>query len=121
MAHAAATTATRMARARIGVGNPRWRVLLRTRSTFLPQRDKCLSLVDGRGESWFTSSRMPYRPTERTEQRNDAEREGILRAALDHVAEGGYASATIQRVAVRAGVATGTVYRHFPSKSELFA
>lgn len=64
---------------------------------------------------------MPYRPTERTEQRKAEAREAILAAAIDQLAEGGYASATVQAVARRAGVATGTVYRHFPSKAELFA
>jgi AcrR family transcriptional regulator len=65
--------------------------------------------------------RMPYRPTERTEQRKAEARERIVVAAMDQLAEGGYASATMQAVATRAGVATGTVYRHFPSKSDLFA
>jgi AcrR family transcriptional regulator len=65
--------------------------------------------------------RMPYRPTERTEQRKAEARERIVAAALDQLAEGGYASATMQGIAARAGVATGTVYRHFPSKAELFA
>ena len=64
---------------------------------------------------------MPYRPTERTEQRKAEARERIVAAALDQLAEGGYASASIQAVAKRAGVATGSVYRHFPSKAELFA
>src|SRR3954466_3879593 len=64
---------------------------------------------------------MPYRPTELTEQRKAAARERIVAAALDQLAEGGYASATIQGIAARAGVATGTVYRHFHSKSDLFA
>jgi AcrR family transcriptional regulator len=64
---------------------------------------------------------MPYRPTERTEQRKAEVRERILAAAMDQLAEGGYASASIQTVAKRAQVATGTVYRHFPSKSDLFA
>jgi AcrR family transcriptional regulator len=64
---------------------------------------------------------MAYRPTERTEQRKAEARERIVAAALDQLAEGGYASATMQIVAKRAGVATGTVYRHFPSKSDLFA
>jgi AcrR family transcriptional regulator len=64
---------------------------------------------------------MPYRPTEKTEARRAATRESIVRAALDQLAEGGYASASVQAVAQRAGVATGTVYRHFPSKSDLFA
>src|SRR5690349_4259494 len=64
---------------------------------------------------------MPYRPTERTEKRKAEVRERIVTAAVDQLADGGYASATIQTVAQRAGVATGTVYRHFPSKSDLFA
>ena len=64
---------------------------------------------------------MPYRPTERTEARKAAARERIVAAALDQVAEGGYASAGVQAVAARAGVAVGTVYRHFPSKADLFA
>jgi AcrR family transcriptional regulator len=64
---------------------------------------------------------MPYRPTEKTEARRAATRERIVTAALDQLAEGGYASASIQTVARRAGIATGTIYRHFPSKSQLFA
>jgi AcrR family transcriptional regulator len=64
---------------------------------------------------------LPYRPTERTEARKAATRESILTAAVDQLAAGGYASASIQAVATRAGVATGTLYRHFDSKSALFA
>jgi AcrR family transcriptional regulator len=64
---------------------------------------------------------MPYRPTEKTEARRAATRERIVGAALDQLAEGGYASANVQAIALRAGIATGTVYRHFPSKSHLFA
>ena len=63
---------------------------------------------------------MAYRRTERTEARLADARERIVSAALGQVAEGGYASASIQVVAARAGVATGSVYRHFPSKTELF-
>ena len=37
------------------------------------------------------------------------------------MAEGGYSTASVQGVAARAGVAVGTLYRHFPSKAELFA
>src|SRR3954468_8517386 len=64
---------------------------------------------------------MPYRPTAKTEARRAETRERIVRAAIDQLAEGGYASAGVQAGASRAGVATRTVYRHFPSKSELFA
>jgi AcrR family transcriptional regulator len=64
---------------------------------------------------------VPYRPTDRTRARLAAVRERIVAAALDQLAEGGYASASVASVARRAGVATGTVYRHFPSKGDLFA
>jgi len=64
---------------------------------------------------------MAYRPTERTEARRVATRERITAAALGLIAEGGYVNAPVAAVAGRAGVAVGTVYRHFPSKSELFA
>jgi AcrR family transcriptional regulator len=64
---------------------------------------------------------MPYRPTERTRARLAAARETIVDAAMAQLAEGGYASASVVAVARRAGVATGSVYRHFPSKSDLFA
>jgi AcrR family transcriptional regulator len=62
---------------------------------------------------------MPYRPTERTEARRAAARDRIVRAALALVALGGYREAQVAAVAKRAGVATGTVYRHFPSKADL--
>ncbi len=64
---------------------------------------------------------MAYRRTEKTEARRLATRERIVAAALERVARGGYASAGIQAVAADAGVAVGTVYRHFPSKGDLFA
>jgi AcrR family transcriptional regulator len=64
---------------------------------------------------------MPYRPTERTEARRAQTREQIVRAAHALIARGGYREAQVAAVAAHAGVATGTVYRHFPSKAELFA
>jgi AcrR family transcriptional regulator len=64
---------------------------------------------------------VAYRHTERTEARKAATRERIVSAALERVAEGGYASAPVQAVAARAGLAVGTIYRHFPSKAELLA
>jgi AcrR family transcriptional regulator len=62
---------------------------------------------------------MAYRPTERTEARRTEARARIVRAALELVARGGYREAQVAAVAKRAGVATGTVYRHFPSKADL--
>ena len=64
---------------------------------------------------------MAYRSTERTEARRAAVRARIVAAALKLIARGGYAEAQVSAVAGTAGVATGTVYRHFPSKAELFA
>jgi putative ABC transport system permease protein len=64
---------------------------------------------------------MAYRTTERTEARRAETRERITTAARELIAEGGYVAAQVAAVAERAGVAVGTVYRHFPSKSELFA
>ena len=64
---------------------------------------------------------MPYRTTERTEARRAETRARIVTAARELIAEGGYVAAQIAPVADRAGVAVGTVYRHFPSKSDLFA
>src|SRR3954468_10209396 len=64
---------------------------------------------------------MPYRATERTEARRAQTRARILQAAHDLVAEGGFANAPVAAVAKRARVATGSVYRHFSSKADLFA
>ena len=48
-------------------------------------------------------------------------RRRILDAARVVVAEQGFAAAQVAVVASVAGVATGSVYRHFPSKSSLFS
>jgi AcrR family transcriptional regulator len=49
-----------------------------------------------------------------------ATRQRLFAAARELIEEGGYGSASVAAVAVRAGVASGTVYRHFVSKEELF-
>lgn len=48
-------------------------------------------------------------------------RERLLRSARQLIEEGGYGGASVVAIADRAGVAAGTLYRHFPSKQELFA
>lgn len=63
---------------------------------------------------------MAYRPTERTEARKAETRARIVAAARELIAEGGYVAASVAAVSRRAGVAVGTVYRHFHSKSALF-
>jgi AcrR family transcriptional regulator len=64
---------------------------------------------------------VAYRSTTRTETRRAEVRKRITTAARELIAEGGYVAAQVAPVAARAGVAVGTVYRYFPSKSELFA
>ncbi len=44
----------------------------------------------------------------------------LLRAATELIEEGGYAAASVIAIASRAGLAAGTLYRHFGSKQELF-
>ncbi len=47
-------------------------------------------------------------------------RERLLTAAQELIEEGGYGAASVIAIAERAGVAAGTLYRHFASKEELF-
>lgn len=63
---------------------------------------------------------MVYRKTQRMEERLADNRNRILAAARSLVAEGGWGEAQIGNVASAADVATGSVYRYFPSKADLF-
>src|SRR2546423_8973607 len=64
---------------------------------------------------------MPYRRTENVVRRLAARHDAIVQAAGALAAEGGISAVQITPVAQRAGVATGTVYRYFPSKDDLVA
>jgi AcrR family transcriptional regulator len=64
---------------------------------------------------------MVYRQTDGATKRLADKRARILTAARGLVAEGGWSAAQVDHVAVKAGVATGTVYRHWSSKAELCA
>ena len=64
---------------------------------------------------------MAYRRTPAVQERLDATRARIVDAAHGLVAERGYAGCSVALVADAAGVATGSVYRHFPDKGALFA
>jgi len=62
---------------------------------------------------------MPYRRSETVIRRQTARHLAIVAAARAAAAEGGMAAVQVAQVAQRAGIATGTVYRYFPSKTEL--
>ena len=62
---------------------------------------------------------MAYRRTAAVEQRLEDRRAAIAAAAVALLSEHGYRALSIAAVAERAGVATGTVYRHYTDKSDL--
>lgn len=62
---------------------------------------------------------MAYRATANTESRKAQVHENILKAAKALVSESGFRGLSIQSVAERANIATGTLYRYFPSKTAL--
>lgn len=62
---------------------------------------------------------MPYRRTAHTARKQAARHLAILAAARAVATEGGMTAVQVAVVAERAGIATGTVYRYFPSKVEL--
>jgi AcrR family transcriptional regulator len=64
---------------------------------------------------------MAYRRTERVLHRLAARHAAIITAAGELAAESGMDAVQIVPVAARAGIAAGTVYRYFPSKTELVA
>jgi len=58
--------------------------------------------------------RDPDRP------RGERTRERLAAAALGLLEEGGYRAASVAAIAERSGVAAGALYRHFPSKADMF-
>jgi AcrR family transcriptional regulator len=64
---------------------------------------------------------MAYRRTEKVARRLAARHDAIIAAARALAAERGMAAVQIVPVAQRAGIAAGTVYRYFPSKTEMVA
>lgn len=53
------------------------------------------------------------------QERLDAQRDAIAAAAVALLTESGYRGLSIAAVAERAGIATGSVYRHYADKSDL--
>ena len=64
---------------------------------------------------------MAYRTTEARIERDKALRERILDCGTQQVADSGFASLNMSGLATAAGVATGSLYRHFPGKGALAA
>ncbi|WP_417529986.1 TetR/AcrR family transcriptional regulator [Marinobacter lipolyticus] len=64
---------------------------------------------------------MAYRETEKMRIRKAEARQRIVSCAYQCVAKSGFHSARVTTIAAMAGVATGTIYRHFESKEDLFA
>ena len=64
---------------------------------------------------------MVYRRTENVVRRLAARHDAIVAAAGALAAEAGIHAVQIAAVAERAGIAAGTVYRYFPSKTDLIA
>ncbi|AXK87700.1 transcriptional regulator, TetR family [Nocardia farcinica] len=62
---------------------------------------------------------MPYRRTPAVQARLDAQAGQIVQAATRVLSEAGFAGLSMAAVAANAGVATGTVYKHFAGKAEL--
>lgn len=64
---------------------------------------------------------MPYRRTPAVQARLDGQHAALIAAAAELLAEQGYAACAVAAVAERAGMAAGTVYKHFESKADLVA
>ena len=62
---------------------------------------------------------VAYRRTPAVQERLDAQRDAIAAAAVGLLSECGYGGLSVSAVAERAGVATGSVYRHYVDKSDL--
>lgn len=63
---------------------------------------------------------MSFKRSALMEERLADNRQRILLSARKLVAEGGFRAAQIAAVAADAGLSTGSIYRYFPSKAELF-
>lgn len=63
---------------------------------------------------------MAYRETEKVRSRKAQNREHVLQCALNLVAKVGFNNVQMTHLASQSGLATGTLYRYFPGKEDLF-
>jgi AcrR family transcriptional regulator len=62
---------------------------------------------------------VPYRETDATRAARDRRRVALVAAGVEVVAERGFAGATVQAVAGRAGLSASSVYTYFPARADL--
>lgn len=62
---------------------------------------------------------MAYRPTEQTKRAAARRRASLVSAAIELVAEGGFAAASVRAIAERAFCSPGLIYRYFDSHERL--
>ena len=62
---------------------------------------------------------MAYQATKKTEANKANKRKKIIKATQKRIREAGFAGVSMANIAKEAGVATGTLYRYFPSKQAL--
>lgn len=62
---------------------------------------------------------MAYQATAKTEAKKAQKYQKIIAATKQQIASAGFRSVSMANIAAQAGVATGTLYRYFPSKKEL--
>lgn len=62
---------------------------------------------------------MAYRSTAKTKKHRIERLDVLLNTALSIVISGGFQALTINNLATKAGIATGTVYKYFDSKAQL--
>jgi AcrR family transcriptional regulator len=62
---------------------------------------------------------MAYQATQKTEANKANKRQKIIEATQKRIRKAGFAGVSMANIAKEAGVATGTLYRYFPSKQAL--
>lgn len=83
-------------------------------------KDAGISIAPRRRAAPAAKRRRVEAGTDGTPRADETTRDRLIRAAREVLERGGYATASVLAIAERAGVSAGALYRHFPSKAELF-